>query len=43
MNAFVALGLFSLALVVGGLFAAGFLAWENDRRREAHGHGPDHP
>ena len=39
LDIFLVLGFFGLALVIGGLFAAGLLARENDRRREAQGHG----
>ena len=37
------LGILALALLVGGFFAAGFLAWENDHERRETGHGSHHP
>jgi hypothetical protein len=39
MNVFSMLGLFGLALLAGGLFSAGYLAWLNDQSR---GHDSDH-
>ena len=41
MSTFPMLGPFGLALVAGGLFSAGYLAWLNDRER-GHGSAHDH-
>ena len=41
MSTFPMLGLLGLALVAGGLFSAGYLAWLNDRER-GHGSADDH-
>jgi hypothetical protein len=43
MNLFTLLGAFSLVLIIGGLFGAGFLAWNNDRIREGEGHSGHRP
>jgi hypothetical protein len=40
MSIFPMLGLFGLALVAGGLFSAGYLAWLSDQAR---GHDHEEP
>jgi hypothetical protein len=42
MGLFTLLGLFSLALIIGGLVSAGYLAWRNDMARADHGEAGHH-
>jgi hypothetical protein len=43
MSLFSLLGAFALILIIGGLFSAGLLAWNNDRIRESEGHDSHRP